>query len=494
MGSVPRFFVVRPEERQTSEGTTETVPGPIVPLIAIDELPEWLDVGGIPRELTVEQTVGLYNLGTVPRGNGTYSINIIRRAASLAAGNANTAGTEIKDRTSSNWVAALPMHPTDRTRSHRAGETHAARDPATTITTTGNAVPSPNSASPSPQGSAASSTPPSSSSSKTTAEQQFIAPVPNPNNNNTNSNSNTAAKTTDAAVAAATAAVAADAAAPQPAEYCRHWCRHGTCKWGLRCRYRHELPATAEGLAEVGLLPPPPREWWARWRRAAGLLLEDGNGVGIGQGARVGVGGSGSGSGSGAGESGSETTGGHGSGSGGNGGRKGGGGREEMLVPVNGGGGAADRSRNGKVDETVEARVRGAVRFLREVEGSGLGLDVALGLGKGKEKKGKGKGKAGRAAKERPPLARGKGSGAKGEKVNGTGNRGRTEGKRVMEAGAVAASPPAAGGGVAVESEPDRASVAAAQIGEKRVDEGKKEGALQGTVGSCHKVGKLVDV
>ncbi|KAM0287713.1 hypothetical protein ACHAQH_000244 [Verticillium albo-atrum] len=35
--------------------------------------------------------------------------------------------------------------------------------------------------------------------------------------------------------------------------YCRHYCHHGTCKWGNRCRYQHVMPNSASGLAEVGL-------------------------------------------------------------------------------------------------------------------------------------------------------------------------------------------------------------------------------------------------
>ncbi|KAL8281902.1 hypothetical protein RB597_009566 [Gaeumannomyces tritici] len=64
------------------------------------------------------------------------------------------------------------------------------------------------------------------------------------------------------------------AAAPghgRGASYCRHWCVHGTCKWGRNCRYNHAMPATPEGLAEVGLREFP--EWWAA---AVGLAARGG--------------------------------------------------------------------------------------------------------------------------------------------------------------------------------------------------------------------------
>lgn len=42
--------------------------------------------------------------------------------------------------------------------------------------------------------------------------------------------------------------------------YCRHWCHHGTCKWGINCRYHHVMPTTIAGLQEVGLCEFP--AWW----------------------------------------------------------------------------------------------------------------------------------------------------------------------------------------------------------------------------------------
>src|SRR6478609_11757622 len=60
-----RFFIVRPEvTTQTPTGAAHKQLGPIVPLIPADELPDWLDIVDAPRELTVEQTVTLSNLGT----------------------------------------------------------------------------------------------------------------------------------------------------------------------------------------------------------------------------------------------------------------------------------------------------------------------------------------------------------------------------------------------------------------------------------------------
>ncbi|RDW71918.1 hypothetical protein BP5796_07952 [Coleophoma crateriformis] len=42
---------------------------------------------------------------------------------------------------------------------------------------------------------------------------------------------------------------------------CRHWCRHGICRWGQQCRYQHLMPLTISGLRDVGLTD------WPAWYR-----------------------------------------------------------------------------------------------------------------------------------------------------------------------------------------------------------------------------------
>lgn len=41
---------------------------------------------------------------------------------------------------------------------------------------------------------------------------------------------------------------------------CAYWCKTGQCKFEPRCRYRHEMPLTAAGLAQVNLYKVP--RWW----------------------------------------------------------------------------------------------------------------------------------------------------------------------------------------------------------------------------------------
>ncbi|KAG7293300.1 hypothetical protein NEMBOFW57_003346 [Staphylotrichum longicolle] len=85
MATPPRFFIVRPDTKRTSaDGTVHTMPGPIVPLVAIDELPEWLDIVGVPRQLEVEQTIGLCNLGTASKSTVSYDVKITHNATLMA--------------------------------------------------------------------------------------------------------------------------------------------------------------------------------------------------------------------------------------------------------------------------------------------------------------------------------------------------------------------------------------------------------------------------
>ncbi|KAF4632544.1 hypothetical protein G7Y89_g5575 [Cudoniella acicularis] len=48
---------------------------------------------------------------------------------------------------------------------------------------------------------------------------------------------------------------------PTQTQLCRHWCKHGICKWDQQCRYRHIMPMTLHGLQEVGLSD------WPAWYR-----------------------------------------------------------------------------------------------------------------------------------------------------------------------------------------------------------------------------------
>ncbi|KAI0136679.1 hypothetical protein BJ170DRAFT_589646 [Xylariales sp. AK1849] len=89
---LPQYFLVRPDTTKHTASGTVTTKGAIVPLIPIDQLPGWLDIVGIPRELSVEQTRGLAhgNLGTVVKDPDYYEIRLhhdVRTAAASAGPN-----------------------------------------------------------------------------------------------------------------------------------------------------------------------------------------------------------------------------------------------------------------------------------------------------------------------------------------------------------------------------------------------------------------------
>lgn len=257
MALQPRFFIVRLDgKRSVTDGKDDNLPGPIVPLIAVDELPKWLDLVGVPRELAVEQTVGLYNLGAASKSKGTYGVKINHQATPahsslLSAVDAtrhkldgDTTSTDLSHTVRTTHLSAAPSsesktltysttHPADRMKAHWS-EAHA-RAAGLVIQSS--------------DYSASSSQQRSNNLAAPLAEQQchplpFQAspsaspPAISPPKANTNSSAN-----------------------PSPStEYCRYWCHHGTCKWGPHCRHQHVMPATAAGLAEVGLRGLP--GWW----------------------------------------------------------------------------------------------------------------------------------------------------------------------------------------------------------------------------------------
>ncbi|AEO70121.1 97b3f36b-429f-4098-b919-7b3f35b5a307 [Thermothielavioides terrestris] len=253
MVSPPRFFIVRPDgKKPTADGKVNTLPGPIVPLIAVDELPEWLNIVGVPRELTVEQTVGLYNLGTVSKSKGSYAVEITHQAlpavrqlpGTLKAiepkpENHTTANPPHETTTTRQSAAASPetaVHPADRMKAHWS-EAHA-RAAGLVSNTTGSPTPRQQQQQLQPQRSlsAATSHPsPPRSSTKSSGSSSNNNPASSPN---PSPSANPSTRT----------------------EYCRHWCHHGTCKWGLHCRYLHAMPATPAELAAVGLRGLP--AWW----------------------------------------------------------------------------------------------------------------------------------------------------------------------------------------------------------------------------------------
>ncbi|KAL0474589.1 hypothetical protein QR685DRAFT_430215 [Neurospora intermedia] len=321
----PQFFVARPDTEvlRNDTGAIHRKQGPMVPLIAVDELPDWIDIG-LPRELTVEQTTGLYNLGVVPYNEGTYRARIIEpnsheefvwrdssnatlvSRGACAPGQRTMTHPEHSERVPYNTpagptgsdssifqksphiphpsMASISTNPPRITRAEDEAmhtmrwadlvERSIARETEAQDASRHSALLAPP---PSPQ--FASRSHPtvhrddmSLIGTTSTADQRASVP-----HNTMATPSKPAAANTDVATPAAspptvvssstgpgvnssntTPAAASSASIPQ--EYCRHWCQHGTCKWGTFCRHRHAMPTTLEGLLEVGLCEIP--VWW----------------------------------------------------------------------------------------------------------------------------------------------------------------------------------------------------------------------------------------
>ncbi|KAK4238024.1 hypothetical protein C8A03DRAFT_33981 [Achaetomium macrosporum] len=211
----------------------------MVPLVAVDELPDWLGLVGVPRELTAEQTIDLYNLGTVSKSDGSYVVNMHQATAGGPSttmehtegkqGDATVKAHSASSETKGSSPAApgtTPAHPADNMKAHWNGA-HA-RDLTINNNTAQHQPPTPL-LPPGPQ-----------------------LTLPRGPTQPTGSTTSTASNTTTEPVTTT--------AATTTTEYCRHWCQHGTCRWGLRCRHLHAMPTTRAELAEVGLREIP--AWW----------------------------------------------------------------------------------------------------------------------------------------------------------------------------------------------------------------------------------------
>lgn len=268
MPARPLYFVVRPGTRRGPGGfgTNNIEPGAIVPLVALDQLPTWLEIVDVPRALTVEQAAGLLNLGTVMKGSGTFDVRI--HAARLDGAD--------KRRMMANLP--LPPSPVSGLGTSPGTSPDPGTSPSPSPVAVAVAVPVPDPVSiPIPALVPARASPPANGTApigtKSTdiplpaAPAPPVAPTPA-----------FAASAAHASIASASASASAAANNPPTTAYCRHWAHNGTCRWGPGCRYVHAMPTTPEGLAELGLKTFP--AWWTA--AAALAAISEGRGIGGG--------------------------------------------------------------------------------------------------------------------------------------------------------------------------------------------------------------------
>lgn len=257
-------FIVRPD---TDDGT----PGPIVPLVAVDQLPEWMQLSGVPCELKAEQTIGLTNLGIVDKEDD--SVFEVRLHHGKIRAILNSADDKIDSHSPSGGK----------------GKAKATKKKTTTpAETKGKSIEKTASEDSLPTSAGSSSYTEPGRVEKQQPQTLAAQPMLSASRHNT-ANTATGTQTrhnvsekplrlhmteakreeTQPAVSKHTTTTKPD---KQPTTFCRHWCHHGTCKWGLQCRYQHRMPATVEGLREVGLKDFP--TWY--------LLMMSGDGGGVG--------------------------------------------------------------------------------------------------------------------------------------------------------------------------------------------------------------------
>ncbi|TLD29303.1 hypothetical protein PspLS_03941 [Pyricularia sp. CBS 133598] len=322
MTSLLQYYLVRPASKiKTSSGYVK-VPGSKVPMIPIDILPEWLEIVGLPRSLRDSQAVGLKSLGHIEQPQETLEVRLCRVDPSvhdrviphapvshLPSGNIVTTsmstvesfGKEPAGTMPGNYVkgAALEEQGKQRRRERPNGERLAnTAEPGRPNVDAPRKLDAETPAAQNRQTAEASMSLRAAPTQKqqrnhTTAEEvpacSERAPVAAPNGLPSSVH---ARRDLSVEVAAKTGSVSAAPSwqdqrssgralqlsdnedmrktmhgarkktkVPGARRFCHHWCHYGVCKWGDECHYHHAMPATREGLREVGLKDYP--RWWA---------------------------------------------------------------------------------------------------------------------------------------------------------------------------------------------------------------------------------------
>ncbi|KAH7256851.1 hypothetical protein BKA59DRAFT_507757 [Fusarium tricinctum] len=223
----PQFFLVRPGAEQiTATGQIRTQPATAVPLIPIDLLPEWVEVIGVPRSLSPEETKDMGNLGVVHSELDTFEL----RFAAIT----EDEPCDSDDSEESNVIQPSTIS---------SGDTLVKPKPITSSSRL-SPIPVPKGKLKPAQGLTSSRHNPDKQQQSAEVEQKSAlhketGKLP------TNTTSLTPM--------------------PSPtASPCRHWCHYGVCRWGVDCHYEHTMPTTATGLEEIGLSGFP--DWWLQAR------------------------------------------------------------------------------------------------------------------------------------------------------------------------------------------------------------------------------------
>lgn len=297
----PEHFIVRPG----LAGRKAT----IVPLIAVDQLPDWIELAGVSRRLDVEQVSDMINLGLVPGdGFSAYEVRLrVDRIRAIMSGSARDdneedplsptdSDSEKTNNPEENSVEEAtspgPQKPTNKS-GLKQRQNKILRDTQMDTVNVKEAVEKATEAETTPAVHEKRAWDDESEvgSLNTVATGPKKQDKPSKQQHEGKADANTKKPPTEPTLSASRHNTSVDAAVDKPARkdqtirphlteemigtqashvvdprvrekffgtnpntlYCRHWCHHGTCKWGWQCRYQHRMPRNQEGLREVGL-------------------------------------------------------------------------------------------------------------------------------------------------------------------------------------------------------------------------------------------------
>ncbi|KAI6477280.1 hypothetical protein MCOR17_000608 [Pyricularia oryzae] len=286
MAPLLQYYLVRPASKMQTASGYVRIPESKVPMIPVDILPEWIEIVGLPRSLRDDHAVGLTSLGHIEQPQDTLEVRIHRvdpsvhrravphaHASHLSSGRI---GASIANNMELHKREPVRVVPSDQVMTTTLGELKKQQKERLNID-----VPRKLEAEmPSTQSrQAAKEAPASSKHGPVDAPDDLSSPV------HAHSDLSVKMTTKTGSVPAASSFQDQQPSSrglqlsgsehmrksmhgsrkktkiPGARRFCHHWCHYGVCKWGAECHYHHAMPATREGLREVGLKDYP--RWWA---------------------------------------------------------------------------------------------------------------------------------------------------------------------------------------------------------------------------------------
>ncbi|KAI0154831.1 hypothetical protein GGR57DRAFT_502027 [Xylariaceae sp. FL1272] len=236
---VKPWYIERPPTQIQTAAGTRIIPGRLVPVIFADQLPEWLEIKGIPRELNREQVAHSNYLGIIPGGDTTHDISIFGREVHFdpnptsATGLSADAGEQKPVHTDTSLI-----NQSKRDSEAQGLEREVQQDEQCTIMVKGNTgalhqrLPSP----------------PPAVTGHDNPYQMLRLDGRHP----TQYGQESFVHPADRLRQAFEAVPPASPSEPKTI-YCLYWTKNGECREDRACAFKHEMPDTKEELQKVGI-------------------------------------------------------------------------------------------------------------------------------------------------------------------------------------------------------------------------------------------------